>query len=313
MIDVRQLRYFVAVAEEGSFTAAARRLNISQPPLSMQIKTLENDLGVRLFDRAHHGIALTGAGDAFLEQVRLTLAQLDNAVESAQLAQSGQSGVLRLAFTGSVPLVPGFSRMIRSFRAERPLARLEICHMATGQQLQALQDRRIDIGILRPAPQFRPPSHLRLLPFWKDELRLVMPSDHPLARHKRRVAIADLAGLPLVLFPREFSCGLHDHVIQLFVRAGLVPQVAQEVREGATIMGLVGAGVGVSLLPDAYERVKVEGVHFGKLEAEAAQCPLLLAHRRDDAGELTIRLVKRALVLGSQVEKPAALGRAGRQ
>ena len=125
-----------------------------------------------------------------------------------------------------------------------------------------------------------------------------MPSDHPLARHKRRVAIADLAGLPLVLFPREFSCGLHDHVIQLFVRAGLVPQVAQEVREGATIMGLVGAGVGVSLLPDAYERVKVEGVHFGKLEAEAAQCPLLLATRGGEAGRLMRRFIELAAAIG---------------
>lgn len=306
MIDLRQLRYFVAVAEEGSFTAAARRLNISQPPLSMQIKGLEDDLGTRLFDRAHHGIELTSAGQAFLEQVRLTLAQFNHAVDCAQLAHRGESGVLRAAFTGSVPLVPGFSRMIRSFRAERPLARLEICHMATGQQLQALQERRIDIGILRPAPQFKPPSHLRFMPFWKDELRLAMPSDHPLAGHKRNIATRDLAGLPLVLFPREFSCGLHDHVIQLFNRAGLVPQVVQEVREGATIMGLVGAGVGVSLLPDAYERIKVEGVHFGKLEAEAAQCPLLLAYRRDEANALVSRFIALAGAMGGLGRRSAS-------
>lgn len=294
MTDLRQLRYFVAVAEEGSFTAAAHRLNISQPPLSMQIKALESALGARLFDRAHRGIELTEAGKAFLEQVRLILAQLSNAVEIAQLAQRGQTGVLRVAFTGSVPLVPGFSKMIRSFRSERPLARLEICHMATGQQLQALQERRIDIGLLRPAPQFQPPPHLVFKPFWKDELRVVMSSDHPLAERAGCIAVRDLAGWPLVLFPREFSCGLHDHVIQLFNRAGLVPQVVQEVREGATIVGLVGAGVGISLLPDAYERVMVDGVHYGKLEAEAAQCPLLLAYRQEDATELSARFVELA-------------------
>jgi DNA-binding transcriptional LysR family regulator len=307
MMDVRQLRYFVAVAEEGSFTAAARRLNISQPPLSMQIKALEDFLNARLFERAHHGVQLTEAGRVFLEQARLTLSQMANAVQLTQLAQRGETGVLRVAFTGSVPLVPGFARLVRTFRTERPLARLEITHLPTGQQLQALQERRIDIGLLRPAPQFQPPEHLKFAPFWKDELRVVMAADHPLARRKGRIAVQELAGCPLVLFPREFSCGLHDHVIQLFNRAGLVPHVVQEAREGATIVGLVGAGVGLSLLPDAYERLRAEGVHYGRLEAAAADCPLLLAYRKEDTTELAGRFIKLARsIVADQHERRAA-------
>lgn len=303
-MDLRQLRYFVAVAEEGSFTAAARRLNISQPPLSMQIKALEDALNARLFDRAHRGIELTEAGRVFLEQARLTLAQLSNAVQLTQLAERGETGVLRVAFTGSVPLVPGFATMMRTFRAERPLARLEISHMATGQQLQALQERRIDVGLLRPAPQFQPPQHLTFKPFWRDELRVAMAADHPLAKRAEPIAVQDLAGWPFVLFPREFSCGLHDHVIQLFNRAGMVPQVVQEVRDGTTIVGLIGAGVGISLLPDAYERLNVEGVRYGKLEAAAADCPLLLAYRKEGATELVERFVELA-------GRVAGTGRAG--
>jgi len=299
-MDLRQIRYFVAVAEEGSFTAAARRLNISQPPLSMQIKALEDALGARLFERAHRGICLTEAGRVFLEQARLTLSQLASAVQLAKLAERGEAGLLRIAFTGSVPLVPGFARLVRTFRAQFPLARLEIVHMPTGQQLQVLEERRIDIGLLRPAPQFHPPEHLQFLPFWKDELRVAMASDHPLAGRKGRIAIKDLARYPLVLFPREISCGLHDQTIELFNRAGLVPRVAQEAREGATIVGLVAAGVGISLLPDAYARLRTEGVYFGRLEAGAAHCPLLLAHWKDGPSELATRFVKLARTIAAE-------------
>ncbi|MCD0503358.1 LysR family transcriptional regulator [Bordetella petrii] len=293
-MDLRQLRYFVAVAEEASFTAAARRLNISQPPLSMQIKALEESLGARLFDRAHRNLALTEAGRVFLEQARLTLSQMASAVQLAKLAQRGETGVLRIAFTGSVPLVPGFAGLIKTFRHERPLARLEIAHMPTGQQLQALADRRIDIGLLRPGPQFQPPEHLHFTPFWQDELRVVVPDGHPLAAHPGPIPVKALAPYPLVLFPREISCGLHDQIIQLFNRAGLVPQVAQEAREGTTIIGLVAAGVGISLLPDAYASLQKLGVHYARLEAGAANCPLLMAHWKEGYTELVRRFVELA-------------------
>ena len=291
---MRQLRYFVAVAEELNFTAAAQRLNISQPPLSMQIRALEEALGARLLDRAHRNIALTEAGAVFLEQARLTLGQLDNTVQLTKLAVQGRTGLLRIAFTGSVPLVPGFAKLIRTFRAKFPQAQLQIAHMPTGPQLQALEERHIDIGLLRPAPQFLPPAHLQLLPFWQDELRVVVPADHVLATRKGRIAIKELAAEPLILFPRDISCGLHDQTMQLFNNAGLVPHVSQVAREGTAIVGLVAAGVGISMLPDAYARLHTEGVHYKRLQADATNCPLFLAHRRDQAGELTRHFVKLA-------------------
>ncbi|WP_459618594.1 LysR substrate-binding domain-containing protein [Bordetella sp. 2513F-2] len=290
-MDLRQLRYFVAVAEAGSFTEAARRLNISQPPLSMQIRALEDALGTLLFDRSRRSIVLTEAGAVLLEQARLTLAQLASAVALTQLAGQGEAGVLRVAFTGSVPLVPGFARLIKTFRQRQPLARLEIAHLSTGQQLQALDERRIDVGMLRPAPQFQPPAHLGFTPFWKDVLRVVVPADHPLARHGGPVPLRALAGERLILFPRDISCGLHDQIIQLYNAAGMVPHVAQEAREGSTIVGFVAAGAGITLLPAAYARLQTDGVRYLPLEPGCADTRLFLVHRNDPASELARRFV----------------------
>lgn len=293
-MDLRQLRYFVAVAEELSFTAAAQRLNISQPPLSMQIMALEEAVGTKLIDRSRRHISLTEAGRVFLEQARATLSQLSNAVELTQRAGRGEAGLLRVAFTGSVPLVPGFAALIRTFRQEWPLARLEIMHMATGPQLQALEDRHIDVGLLRPSPQFQPPPHVRFTPFWKDELRVVLPADHPLCAHDGPIPIRALGGQPLILFPRALSCGLYGHVMDLCNQAGVVPHVTQEAREGATIIGLVAAGVGISVLPEAYARLQTVGVHYAPLESTAAHSQLYVAHRNDEPSLLTRRFVELA-------------------
>lgn len=293
-MDLRQLRYFVAVAEAMSFTVAARNLNISQPPLSMHIRALEDALGTRLFDRTHRTITLTEAGVVFLEQARLTLSQMESAVRLTKLAGQGETGLLRIAFTNSVPLIPAFPQLIKRFRRQYPLARLEIVHMPTGPQLRALEDRSIDIGLMRPAPQFQPPAHLRFVPLWNNELRVVMPSDHPLAALNRPLAIQELADEPLILFPRDISCGLHDQITQLFNDAGAVPHLGQEAREAVTILGLVAAGVGISLLPDVYTTLQTTGIHFAPLAAATTNCPLYLAHRTESPTDLTTRFVSLA-------------------
>ena len=293
-MDLRQLRYFVAVAEELSFTAAARRLNISQPPLSMQIMALESTLGAQLIDRTHRSITLTDAGKVFLEHVRQTLSQLNNGVEMTQRAARGEAGLLRLAFTGSVPLVPGFASLIKAFRREWPLARLQIEHMPTGMQLKALEEGRIDVGMLRPSPYFRPPAHLVLTEFWRDELCVVLPEGHALANSRQPIPVKAVASMPLILFPRGIGCGLHDHVTTLCNQAGVMPQVVYEAREGTTIVGLVAAGVGISLLPTAYEQLGTDGVSFAPLEPSCAASQLYLARRPDSPSLLAERFLTMA-------------------
>lgn len=308
-MDLRQLRYFVAVAEELSFTVAARRLNISQPPLSMQVMALESEIGVQLIDRTHRSIALTEAGKVFLEQARQTLSLLANGVELTQRAGRGEAGLLRVAFTGSVPLVPGFAALIKAFRREWPLARLQIEHMPTGTQLQALEEGRIDVGLLRPSPQFRPPAHLMLTEFWRDELRVVLPEGHALTRISGPIAVRSVASEPLILFPRGIGCGLHDHVLSLCNQAGFVPQVVYEAREGTTIVGLVAAGVGISLLPTAYAQLGTSGVRYAPLEPSHAASQLFLAHRTDAPSQLVERFVTLAqdMVDGGQKGQRARL------
>lgn len=305
-MDLRQLRYFVAVAEELSFTAAARRLHISQPPLSLQIQALEQSMGVRLLERTPRRVSLTEAGRVFLAQCRATLAQLETGVELAQRAARGEAGLLRVAFTGSVPLVDGFASLVARFRQEWPLARLQIQHMPTGMQLQALEEGRIDVGLLRPARQFRPAATLRLTPFWHDELRLVVPEGHPAVRRRQPCGAAVLGSAPLVLFPRGFGCGLHDHVMALCNQAGVVPQEVHEAREGTTIVGLVAAGVGLSLLPSAYERLATAGVRYLRLTPALAASRVYAAHRADRPAPLVERFVALAAEVGGGTASSAA-------
>jgi DNA-binding transcriptional LysR family regulator len=293
-VDYRQLRYFIAVAEELSFSRAARRLHMSQPPLSLQIAAIERELGTRLLDRTRRRVELTQAGQVFLEQARASLAQLERAAEMARRAGQGQAGELRVAFTGSVPMISAFPRLLSAFRKESSLARVHLAHMSTGHQLQALADRRIDVGILRPSRDYDPPPALRLTPLWTDELRAVLPEDHRLAARRGPVPLAALAGEAFILFPRELGCGLHEQVHAACNRAGFAPAVVQEAREGATIIGLVAAGLGVSLLPDAYERTCIPGVVHRRIDSPEAGGRLYLAQRAADSSPLVRRFVELA-------------------
>ena len=289
-MDYRQLRYFVAVAEELNFSRAARRLNISQPPLSMQIRAMEEEIGTALFERTRRRVEMTEAGRVFLDQARASLAQLERAAELARRAGRGEAGELRVAFTGSVPMVDAFPRIVHAFRQSCPLARLELSHQSTGQQLQALMARRLDVGLLRPSHLFEPPPQLVVREIWRDELRVVLPAAHRLAR-KARVAVEHLAGEPFLMFPRGLGCGLTDHVLGLCNRAGFVPHVAQEAREGTTIMGLVAAGIGIAILPDSYARASIQGLVHRPLASPHARSRLLLAHPAHDVPPLVQRFV----------------------
>jgi DNA-binding transcriptional LysR family regulator len=293
-MDFRQLRYFVAVAEELSFSAAARRLHVSQPPLSMQVKSLENELGATLLNRTKRHVELTEAGTLFLDQARRALQHLERAGDVVRQALQGEAGEIRIAFTASVPMFEAFPRIVQTFRSRHPSAKADLLHMSTGQQLQALADRTIDVGFLRPSILFCPPHNIRVLTLWSDRLVAVLPAGHRLAQKETPLPMAALSTESFILFPRGLGCGLFEHVSVLASRAGFALQIGQEAREGATIIGLVAAGMGVSVLPETYAKTGIPGVAYRALDTADAGSQVLLAHRSDDDAPLLARFFQTA-------------------
>lgn len=274
-MDLRRLRYFVAVAEELHFGRAARRLNLSQPPLSQQIQLLEGELGVSLFSREGRQVTLTAAGLALLPQARATLAQAQAAAAAAQRAGRGESGQLAIGFTGSVPLNPAMMALLSDYRERYPQLRLQLREDSTHAQLERLRRGVLDVGIFRdPLPELLGELESEVL---RDEALLaVLPVAHPLAAC-RQLSLAQLAGQPLVFYGRSVSAGLHDRLEALCIRAGFRPAVSQEVYEMWTAVGLVAAGFGVALVAPSLQGLGANKVVFRPFDDPAVSSALTMA------------------------------------
>ena len=282
-MELRHLRYAVALAEDLHFSRAAARLGISQPPLSQQIQALEDELGARLFERTNRRVALTEVGRLFVDQARLVLAGADRAVEVARRAQRGEIGQVRIAFTASAPFTTLIPQTIFAFRQAYPDVHLELQEMATRQQIEALAERRLQVGFLRN-PTFPPvPDTLAVRELFRDPLVVALHADHPLAAGAPApMPLADLADEAFVCYPRDAGTSLYDQMIGLCRDAGFSPRLGQEAREVSTIVGLVAAGLGVSLLPASLQRIQVEGVVFRRLTDPGAFTTMWLTWRHDE-------------------------------
>jgi len=294
-MELRHLRYFVAVAEELSFTRAAERLHIGQPPLSQQIQALEAEVGAQLLERSKRWVRLTEAGKLFLNDARRVLALSEQAKLTAQRAQRGETGELRVGFTFSTPFTPLFARVIRRYRQQYPGVVLTLHELATLPQLTALEARELDLGFVRTVSTALPES-IRLTELRQDPLLLVLPSDSPLAR-KKKVPVKDLEGLPFVMYPKDAGTGIYPQIFRLCRAAGFTPQIAMEAGEASTIIGLVAAGCGGTVLPDSFNNIHMEGVVYRRLDDPAATTSLLLAQRADDSSPLVEAFV--ALATGN--------------
>lgn len=261
-MDFRQLNYFVAVAEALSFSRAAERLHVSQPPVSQQIRLLEDDLGVQLFERTRRVVRLTHAGRLFYEQAVGILAQYAAARELCAGSADGSAGRLRVAFTASVPMFEDFPRVLQDFRRRWPRVDMDLRHLSTGEQLQALASGDIDVGFLRPSSAFKAPPSFEIRELWQDELVLAVAKDHPQAGARVKSRLRDLAGEEFILFPQAVGCGLFEHISTLAAQAGFAPRIVQEVRENSTTLALVAAGLGISIVPSIYAGTKPPGVVF---------------------------------------------------
>ncbi|HYI15411.1 MAG TPA: LysR family transcriptional regulator [Thermomicrobiales bacterium] len=277
MVELRQLRYFVAVAEELHFGRAAERVGIAQPPLSQQIQRLEAELGVQLFIRNRRRVQLSEPGRVFLDEARATLQQAERAVEAVRRAGRGEAGRLRVGFVGSATfdVMPS---ILRRFREHYPAVELTLSELSTAQQVAALRDRQIDIGFIRP-PFLANDLELEIIA--RESLVAVLPPGHRLAGNAP-IRLADLAGEPFVLFPHSFGPGLHAQIVGACQRAGFNPLIAQEAIALPTIVSLVSVGIGVSLLPASIQHLPWDGVSYRPLADDSLQIELAIAWRRDD-------------------------------
>ena len=288
-MELRHLRYFIAVAEELHFGRAAERLGISQPPLSQQIQALEEEIGARLFERTNRRVELTDAGRLFLDESRQVLAQVDKAVLLARRAHLGELGELKIGFTSSAPFTSTIPSSIHAFRKAYPDVHLDLQEMSSRQVLKALLEESLQVGVIRPLAL---PDAVHWVELFREPLVAVLRADHPLAAGSEDgLAIAALAEEPFVFFPRSYGTGLYDQVIALTRQAGFSPRIAQEASEAMTIIGLVSAGLGVSILPASFRRTLVDGVLYRTLSDPEATTAVWLVRRQNEGSPLALSFI----------------------
>ncbi|MCV4029845.1 LysR substrate-binding domain-containing protein [Pseudomonas aeruginosa] len=288
-MELRHLRYFIAVAEELHFGRAAERLGISQPPLSQQIQALEEEIGARLFERTNRRVELTDAGRLFLDESRQVLAQVDKAVLLARRAHLGELGELKIGFTSSAPFTSSIPSSIHAFRKAYPDVHLDLQEMSSRQVLKALLEESLQVGVIRPLAL---PDAVHWVELFREPLVAVLRADHPLAAGSEDgLAIAALAEEPFVFFPRSYGTGLYDQVIALTRQAGFSPRIAQEASEAMTIIGLVSAGLGVSILPASFRRTRVDGVVYRTLSDPEATTAVWLVRRQNEGSPLALSFI----------------------
>ena len=279
-MELRHLRYFIAVAEELNFTRAATRLHIGQPPLSMQIRDLEEEIGVRLFERGPRRVALSTAGERFLLHARRILDGVEEAVAEARRAARGELGELRVGFTSSLPFTDLLPDALNAYRRRFPQVRLQLREMFTPEQFQALVRGELDVGFVR-LQAGTPPAGIVLREVARNPLRLVVNAAHRLAG-AAQVRLAELAGEDFISFPADVGTDLPGVLRALCRQAGFEPRIVQTAREATTQIGLVAAGLGVAVLPEPLESVRIARVRYLALAEPEAQFRLALAIREGE-------------------------------
>ena len=276
-MELRHLRYFVAVAEERHFGRAAERLRMAQPPLSRQIRDLETRLGVELFERHSRGAEPTEAARLLLPEARAALAHAERLKAMARRAGRGELGSLAVGFVGSAAYGAVVPKILREFRERFPEVELTLKEMSTAEQARALNDGLIGAGFVRP-PVGGEGDYLGVRAVLEEALVAALPASHRLAGAEG-VRLGDLAGEPFVLYPRRLGLSFYDLVVGACRGAGFEPRVAQEAAHMQTVVGLVAAGAGVSLVPASVAELVGDGVSYKPLEGGAPPARIAVAWR----------------------------------
>jgi DNA-binding transcriptional LysR family regulator len=287
-VELRHLRYFLAVADELHFGRAAERVRVAQPAISQQIQRLERSIGTRLFERNRREVRLTPAGEGLRIYAQRAIDDVEDGIRAARRAAAGEIGHLTVGFleTAASTIVP---QAVRQFQAAYPDVELTLRELGVGAQIEGLESSRLDVGFLRP-----PVAGAGLL-FEKlvdEELVAAVPSGHPLAGRESLVA-RTIAGEPLVLLAREVVPGLYDQVLALSQETEGAGNIAQEATSIQAVLGLVAAGLGIAVLPASVRSLSRTGVGFVAIRSRH-RSPLFIARRRGDDSVLVARFTAAA-------------------
>lgn len=277
-MELRHLRYFVAVAEEMNISRAAAKLRVSQPPLSRQIRDLEQEIGTPLFDRRHKYLKLTSAGANFLPEARKILLHATRAARLAKAASTGRTGQITIAFLSPLGglFLPG---IIRSFRRKFRLVDIELNEMVPREQLEALLDHHIDLGFL-PKAEIESTNDVAFQPLMDVHLRLALTPGHRLTK-LRRIPLKKLKGEKFIIFKRSAAPATHDFILQACRSAGLELNVVKQSDRAQSILDLVAAGMGIAIVPEHFRRYRTELV-LRQLIPSLPTLSLCMAWRQND-------------------------------
>lgn len=273
-LEFRHLRYFLALAEELHYGRAAQRLAISQPPLSVAIQQLEASVGARLFDRDSKGVRLTPAGEAFRSSARALLDRAEDACALAREVQAGEVGRLRLGFVGST-LFNGLSAWLQAFQASHPKVEVVVVELNSQDQIDALLAEELDLGLVHTD---RLPPALASRPLYSEPFVACLPAGHPLAA-LAEISLASLSDQPFILFSRKGSPDYHARIVEICRQHGFYPRLQHEGRHWLSVVSLVAQGLGVSIVPAAFERAGVQGAVFRPLAEQVESSAVFAAWR----------------------------------
>jgi DNA-binding transcriptional LysR family regulator len=287
MIELRHLRYFIAVAEELHFGRAAARLHIAQPPLSQQIRQFELELGFQLFHRTKRTVELTDAGQIFLVECQRMLRQLDQAIQVGRRASRGEIGQLVIGFVSSaaynvLPIA------LNQFRKQFPTVDLELHELTTDQQIQWLREGRIDVGLLRPPIE---DDALNVTTVLQEPLVVALPQAHPLA-NQSQVSLRSIANESFILFPRLLAPGLYDQIISLCQQAEFSPKVVQEAIQMQTIVSLVAAEIGIAIVPLSLQNLQRTGVVYRGLQEPTPKAAIAMVWKHHETSPTVQRFLE---------------------
>jgi len=286
-MDLKKLRYFIAVAEELHFNRAAQKLNMTQPPLSQQIQVLEEELGVKLLERTKRQVRLTTAGAIFLEEARNIVAHLERSIKMTQLASEGKIGNLSIGFVDSA--AGGMMvNVLKEYRERFPDVQLTLSEMTSAEQLKALHDGEIDVGFHR---LLDPSKHITSRLFTNESLVAVLPKTHPLA-DQPTVSLHALAEEPFILSPHHMGASFHDLIIDFCRQHGFQPRIVQEAVQMYTIVNLAAAGIGISIVPSSVSVFQRSDVVFRSFDEDTPRVPLYTAWKTEKSETVLTHFLK---------------------